>query len=42
MNGMDYYKMFADSIEYTDENWKPVENKIEFIDEELSEADDEK
>lgn len=41
MNGMDYYKMFADSIEFTDENGKPVEDKIAFIDKELEKDEDE-
>lgn len=31
---MDYFKIFADTIEYTDENGKPVD-KIEFIDKEI-------
>jgi len=38
MTGMDYFKMFADSIEYADENGKPIEDKIAFIDQELEKA----
>jgi len=41
MNSMDYYKMFVDSIEYIDENGRIVDDKIEFIDKELEENDDE-
>lgn len=44
MTGMDYFKIFADSIEYADENGKPVTDKIAFIDKEIGktvESDDE-
>jgi hypothetical protein len=44
MTGMDYFKMFADSIDYADVNGKPIDDKIAFIDKELEktvESDDE-
>jgi len=41
MTGMDYYKMFADSIEYADKNGKPIEDKVTFIDNELEKESEE-